>query len=136
MACNSTGTVSNTATVAVPAAWSDPELNNNSANDTDDIVTAAAAALAVDTAGNGVFEPGETASVSPSWTNTGAAAFAITGALSNHTGPAGGTYGIPDDWEEAHGLNPGEASDAGRITPSGYTNLEHFLNRVVPAWSH
>ena len=43
--------------------------------------------------------------------------------------------GIPDDWEEAHGLNPGEASDARRITPSGYTNLEHYLNSVVPAWS-
>jgi hypothetical protein len=40
--------------------------------------------------------------------------------------------GIPDDWEKAHGLNPNDPADAGRITADGYTNLEHYLNSLVP----
>jgi pectate lyase len=43
--------------------------------------------------------------------------------------------GIPDDWETAHGLNPNDTSDAGRITQTGYTNLECYLNSLVPRWS-
>ncbi len=40
--------------------------------------------------------------------------------------------GIPDDWERAHGLNPDDPSDAMKSdTPSGYTNLEIFLNSLV-----
>ena len=50
----------------------------------------------MDTAGNGVFQPNETVVVAPTWRNTGAAAIALTGALANHTGPAGPTYTIPD----------------------------------------
>jgi hypothetical protein len=59
-------------------------------------VLAAAEALAVDTAGNGVYQPNETVVVAPTWRNTGPAPLALTGALSNHTGPAGPTYTIPD----------------------------------------
>ena len=36
--------------------------------------------------------------------------------------------GIPDAWETAHGLNPKNPSDAGKLNSDGYTNLEHFLN--------
>jgi pectate lyase len=36
--------------------------------------------------------------------------------------------GMPDDWEGAHGLDPHEASDAARPTPSGYTNIELYMN--------
>ena len=36
--------------------------------------------------------------------------------------------GIPDAWEIAHGLNPQDASDAKKLNPDGYTNLEHYLN--------
>lgn len=39
--------------------------------------------------------------------------------------------GIPDAWELANGLNPSDAADAGRLTPSGYTNLELYLNSLV-----
>jgi hypothetical protein len=54
-------------------------------------------ALAVDAAGNGVMDPGETAVVAPSWRNDGAVAVTgLTGSLSNFTGPAGGTYTIDD----------------------------------------
>lgn len=40
--------------------------------------------------------------------------------------------GIPDAWERANGLNPNDASDAMRITASGYTNLELYVNSLVP----
>ena len=59
-------------------------------------VLATAVALAVDAAGNGVYQPNETVVVAPSWMNTGATAMALTGAFTNHTGPAGATYTIPD----------------------------------------
>lgn len=36
--------------------------------------------------------------------------------------------GMPDDWETAHGLNPNDASDATKLTPSGYMNVELYIN--------
>ena len=39
--------------------------------------------------------------------------------------------GIPDAWETAHGLNPKDASDAGKIAKDGYSNIENYLNSVV-----
>jgi hypothetical protein len=43
--------------------------------------------------------------------------------------------GIPDDWEKKNGLNPNSAADAALYAKnkSGYTNIEEFLNSVVPA---
>jgi hypothetical protein len=41
--------------------------------------------------------------------------------------------GIPDEWEKAHGLDPNDPRDANRIRADGYTNLEHYLNSLVPA---
>jgi hypothetical protein len=40
--------------------------------------------------------------------------------------------GIPDDWETKHGLNPKQAADAAAYAKSGYTNIEEYLNSVVP----
>lgn len=40
--------------------------------------------------------------------------------------------GIPDAWERAHGLNPGDAKDGRAETASGFTNLETYLNSLVP----
>ena len=42
--------------------------------------------------------------------------------------------GMPDDWEKKNGLNPGNASDAAQYdkNKTGYTNIEIFLNSVVP----
>ena len=54
------------------------------------------AALAVDTAGNRVLEPGETVALRPSWTNSAGAPQTFSGHLSNFTGPAGAAYAIPD----------------------------------------
>jgi hypothetical protein len=57
----------------------------------------APAALAADTAGNDVFEPGETAViVAPSWRNDTGAPLALTGTASNFTGPGTSTYTIDD----------------------------------------
>jgi len=39
--------------------------------------------------------------------------------------------GMPDEWEEANGLNKNNASDGQAITSDGYSNLEHYLNSLV-----
>jgi pectate lyase len=39
--------------------------------------------------------------------------------------------GIPDSWETAHKLNPANAADGSKMTTSGYTNLEKYLNGLV-----
>ncbi|WP_026903127.1 hypothetical protein [Pedobacter glucosidilyticus] len=39
--------------------------------------------------------------------------------------------GMPDDYETRNGLNPKDASDASKITASGYSNIEVYLNSVV-----
>jgi len=40
--------------------------------------------------------------------------------------------GMPDAYEVKNGLNPKDASDAAKITKSGYSNIEVYLNSVVP----
>jgi hypothetical protein len=41
--------------------------------------------------------------------------------------------GIPGEWEKAHGLNPRDAADRnGDTDGDGYTNLEEYLNSLVP----
>jgi hypothetical protein len=40
--------------------------------------------------------------------------------------------GMPDAWEKAHGLNPHKDDSAG-LGADGYTNLEVYLNSLVPA---
>ena len=41
--------------------------------------------------------------------------------------------GMPDAWEEAHGLNPLEADGAQYLLSAEYTNLEVYLNELVEA---
>ena len=41
--------------------------------------------------------------------------------------------GMPDAWETANGLNPSNAADRnGDADGDGYTNLEEYLNSLVP----
>jgi pectin methylesterase-like acyl-CoA thioesterase len=40
--------------------------------------------------------------------------------------------GIPDEWESEHGLNPADPADGRVVTSSGYSNLELYLNDIVP----
>ena len=39
--------------------------------------------------------------------------------------------GMPDNYENANGLNPNDAGDAGLITASGLSNLERYLNSIA-----
>ncbi len=39
--------------------------------------------------------------------------------------------GIPDDWENTHGLNSADSSDGALIAFDGYSHLEHYINRLV-----
>lgn len=39
--------------------------------------------------------------------------------------------GMDDAWELAHGLDPANPDDGNRLTPSGYTMLEVYLNSLV-----
>ncbi|RZL50254.1 MAG: polysaccharide lyase [Pedobacter sp.] len=39
--------------------------------------------------------------------------------------------GMPDAYETKNGLNPKDATDAAKITKSGYSNIEIYLNSVV-----
>ena len=41
--------------------------------------------------------------------------------------------GIPDAWEKANGLNYQDASDAVKISSSGYANIELYVNSLVPS---
>ncbi|MFL6337348.1 MAG: pectinesterase family protein [Pyrinomonadaceae bacterium] len=41
--------------------------------------------------------------------------------------------GIPDVWETGHGLNPTDGADGRAVASGGYTNLELYLNDLVPA---
>ena len=77
--------------------------NDNKANfDVDDVTLDIACApltptaLAVDSSGNGVLEPGEIAAVEPTWKNDSGTPIFLTGDSSNFTGPAGPTYDNPD----------------------------------------
>ena len=40
--------------------------------------------------------------------------------------------GMPDSYETKNGLNSNDATDAAKITKSGYSNIEVYLNSVVP----
>ena len=42
--------------------------------------------------------------------------------------------GMPDDWERAQGLNPHDPSDAARARGDGYTNIEEYINSLLPRW--
>ena len=39
--------------------------------------------------------------------------------------------GIPDNWEEANGLDKNDPADGGILTANGYSNLENYLNGLV-----
>ena len=40
--------------------------------------------------------------------------------------------GIPDEWEQKHGLNTADATDATKIAGNGYMNIENYLNSLLP----
>lgn len=40
--------------------------------------------------------------------------------------------GLPDDWEVANGLNPNDPEDGNKLAKNGYTNLENWINSLLP----
>jgi pectate lyase len=41
--------------------------------------------------------------------------------------------GMPDAWEVKHGLDPRNPADGNAVGAGGYTNLERYLNSLIPA---
>ncbi|MHC4714690.1 MAG: pectate lyase family protein, partial [Planctomycetota bacterium] len=41
--------------------------------------------------------------------------------------------GMSDAWEETNGLDPSDATDGAKLTPSGYTAVEEYLNSLADA---
>ena len=77
------------------------------------LVNPAPFALLLDGPGNGVWEPGETVEVRPSWSNTGGAPISLTGGLAALTGPAGATYSIPDSLSSYGTIASGTVGNCG-----------------------
>jgi hypothetical protein len=41
--------------------------------------------------------------------------------------------GMPDEWEQANGLNPADSTDVkGNKLHNHYTNIEFYINSLVP----
>jgi len=70
--------------------------------------------------GNGIFEPGETVFIRPSWKNVSVGTIGLTGTASNFTGPAGPVYTLTDS-SAAYGLvAPGATNNCGSATGDCY----------------
>lgn len=55
------------------------------------------------------------------------------GSLAGGAAPADGDRdGMPDAWERSNGLNPANAADGDDYAADGYTNVERYLNSLVP----
>ncbi|MFY9552117.1 MAG: S-layer homology domain-containing protein, partial [Thermoanaerobaculia bacterium] len=63
--------------------------------------------LAVDTAGNQVWEPGETVDIDPYYYNNGGAALDLSGTATSLTGPPGAAYTIADSVATYGSIYPG-----------------------------
>ena len=40
--------------------------------------------------------------------------------------------GMPDSWESSRGLNPTNPADRNNLAPSGYTQVEEYINGLIP----
>jgi S-layer homology domain len=111
--------------------------NDNKANfDVDDVTLDIACApltpmaLAVDPSGNGVLEPGEVASVEPTWKNDSGAQISLTGDSSNFNGPAGPTYDNPDTTADYGTVGAGASAQC----TDCYTVEATAANRPATHW--
>ena len=54
-------------------------------------------------------------------------------ALKSGSAPADTDHdGMPDAWEQAHGLDPTDPDDRNTTAPSGYTWVEEYINSLIP----
>lgn len=70
--------------------------------------------------GNGVFEPGETVLVAPSWQNTSGGGVTFTGTGSAFRGPVGATYTIADGSADYGSLGAGSSISCAAATGNCY----------------
>jgi choice-of-anchor B domain-containing protein len=104
------GTITNAAVAS--SDENDTRLPDNTATAqttvTQNAQAAEPAALTVDAAGNGVFQPNEgPVVVAPAWRNIGTSAITLSGAAAGFTGPAGPTYTTTDATAAYPGMAPG-----------------------------
>src|SRR5688572_27177168 len=95
--------------------------------------TAEPRGLAVDPAGNGVYQPNETVVVMPTWGNIGGAPLALTGTLANHAGPAGPAYSILDAAADYGSVAAGAQVSCGS-TANCYTVSNAAATRPATHW--
>jgi cysteine-rich repeat protein len=84
--------------------------------------------------GNGVFEPGETVAVEPTWVNAGASAVTLGGGTSSFSGPPGAAYGV-SDWFSTYGSIPPGGAASCADTPDCYgLSLNAPASRPAAHW--
>jgi CSLREA domain-containing protein len=119
---NAGGNASFTATVTVPAgqkvtATATGTATTSTTSEFSQCEGLKAAFLDADPAsgatsdGNGVFEPGETATIRPNWTNPTQVALALTSTASSLTGPGGASYSIVDSADDYGSILPGHTQN-------------------------
>ncbi len=114
---------------------SNPPCPDSTADVTVSVTACSAAALAVDAAGNGVFEPGEAVVVSPTWSNTGATPVSLSGTAANFTGPSGPIYTIADASADYGTLAAGASASCASATADCYQLAVSVPPaRPVPHW--
>ena len=77
--------------------------------------------ITVDASDNGVMEVGETVSIDPSWKNAGDAPLAVTGTITDFSGPAGPTYTVVDGSADYGSIDPGATVDCQAATGNCYS---------------
>ncbi len=103
-------------------------------------------ALAVDAGGNGVLEPGEVATLQPTWKNTGALIPSLTGATSAFDGPPGATYTPLDSIGDYGAVGTGasaqcldcytvEVTAASRPVPHWDATIEETAGPAIETWT-
>ncbi len=84
---------------------------------------------------NGVFEPGETVMVSPSFFNGGPNAFTQIGLASNFDGPAGATYTIVDGSSDYGQIDPGATNNCYDATMDCFVvSVDDAMPRPAAHW--
>jgi S-layer homology domain len=88
----------------------------------------------VDSAGNGVWEPGETVDVDPDYLNNGTVALDLSGTATTLTGPVGATYTITDSAATYGSIDPGTQGNCS-TTPDCYSvSVDDPAVRPAPHW--
>jgi hypothetical protein len=84
---------------------------------------------------NGIFEPGESILIEPSWHNGGSSPLALTGAASAFTGPSGATYTLADSAANYGTLATNSDADCYVMTSNCYrVTLSNPLTRPATHW--